>query len=64
MEYYTATKYDDNRHQWLCGFYRYLGLPDAGYKKDALKLQHVGQVKLLLEALDKDGDDITVLGEE
>ena len=33
-------------------------------KKDALKLQHVGQVKLLLEALDKDGDDITVLGEE
>ena len=64
LEYYTATKYDDNRHQWLCGFYRYLGLPDAGYKKDALKLQHVGQVKLLLEALDKDGDDITVLGEE
>ena len=64
LEYYTATKYGDNRHQWLCGFYRYLGLPDAGYKKDALKLQHVGQVKLLLEALDKDGDDITVLGEE
>lgn len=64
LEYYTATKYDDNRHQWLCGFYRYLGLPDAGYKKDALKLQHVGQVKLLLEAPDKDGDDITVLGEE
>ena len=64
LEYYTATKYDDKRHQWLCGFYRYLSLPDAGYKKDALKLQHVGQVKLLLEALDKDGDDITVLGEE
>ena len=64
LEYYTATKYDDNRHQWLCGFYRYLGLPDAGYKKDALKLQHVGQVKLLLAALDKDGDDIMVLGEE
>ena len=64
LEYYAAAKYDDNRHQWLCGFYRYLGLPDAGYKKDALKLQHVGQVKLLLEALDKDGDDITVLGEE
>ena len=64
LEYYAAAKYDDNRHQWLCGFYRYLGLPDAGYKKDALKLQNVGQVKLLLEALDKDGDDITVLGEE
>ena len=64
LEYYVAAKYDDNRHQWLCGFYRYLGLPDAGYKKDALKLQNVGQVKLLLEALDKDGDDITVLGEE
>ena len=64
LEYYTATKYDDNRHQWLCGFYRYLGLPDAGYKKHALKLKHLGQVKLLLAALDKDGDDITVLGEE
>ena len=36
------------RHQWLCGFFKFLHLPDAGYKKTANRLQHVGQVSSLL----------------
>lgn len=64
QEYYSATTYESNRHQWLCGYFRYLQLPDAGYKKLANRLQHVGQMRNLLEALDPAGKDITVLAED
>ena len=64
QEYYSATKYESNRHQWLCGYFRYLQLPDAGYKKLSNRLQHVGQMSNLLEALDPAGKDITVLAED
>ena len=58
-EYYSATKYQNKRHQWLCGFFHYLSLPDGGYKKTRNRLQHVSQVSIVLEHLDPGGDDIT-----
>lgn len=45
----------------MSGFFKYLHLPDAGYKKLANRLQHVGQMCNILEAIDLDGQDITVL---
>ena len=32
QEYYSATTYESNRHQWLCHYFCYVQLPDAGYK--------------------------------
>ena len=32
-KFFTATKYKNNRHQWLVGFYHYLFEPSAGHKK-------------------------------
>ena len=29
QEYYSSTTYKSNRHQWLCGYFCYLQLPDA-----------------------------------
>ena len=63
-EYYSATTFESNRHQWLCGFFKYLHLPDAGYKKLANRLQHVGQMRNILEAIEPHGQDITVLAED
>ncbi|RMX45672.1 hypothetical protein pdam_00023843 [Pocillopora damicornis] len=63
-EYYSATKFTSYRHQWLSGFFKYLKSPSAGYKKLENRLQHVGQVEKLLETLDPNGKDITILGEE
>ena len=63
-EYYSQTSFESDRHQWLCVFFRFLHLPDAGYKKTANRLQHVGQVSALLESLDPKGEDITVLAKE
>jgi len=51
-------------HQWLCGFFSFLRLPSAGYQKLQNRLQHVSQVQHILEVLDPDGDDITILGNE
>ena len=64
QEYYSATKFLNARHQWLCGFFSFLHLPSAGYKKVHNRLQHVGQVQSLLDALDPNGDDITILGSD
>ena len=63
-EYYSTTKFTSYRHQWLSGFFKYLKSPSAGYKKLENRLQHVGQVEKLLETLDPNGKDITILGEE
>ena len=63
-EYFSQTSFESYRHQWLCGFFRFLHLPDAGYKKTSNRLQHVGQVRALLESLDPKGEDITVLAKE
>ena len=61
-QYYTATKFNTDRHKWLCGFFQYMGLPDAGYRKEAQRLQHASQIKMLLEALGPDEDDLECLG--
>jgi len=63
-EYYSATTFLNARHQWLCGFFSFLQLPSAGYKKLQNWLQHVSQVQNILEALDPNGDDITILGND
>ena len=60
--YFSATSFESDRHQWLCGFFGYLALPDAGYKKEAQRLQHASQVKLLLEALEPNQDDLECIG--
>ena len=39
-----------------------MGLPDAGNKKEAKRLQHASQVKLLLEALEPQKDDLECIG--
>ena len=44
-KYFTATVFNNNRHQWLAGFYDYLSRPSAGHKKKYVRLQHAGQVK-------------------
>ena len=64
-KYYSATSnFNSPRHQWLCGYFGYLRLPDAGYKSQQNRLQHVRQVAKLLEELDAKGDDITVLSKD
>ena len=60
-DYFNATSYKNYRHHWLCGFFKYLSLPDAGNKKKVNRLQHARQVEIVLEAIDKNGDDITPL---
>ena len=62
--FFEARKFNNDRHRWLCGFYQYLALPDAGYKKQHTRLQHCRQVSILLEHLDPNGTDINCLGEE
>ena len=64
-EYYNATSnFDSPRHQRLCGYFGHLRLPDAGYKAEKTRLQHVRQVAKLLEDLDPNGADITVLSKD
>ena len=61
VQFYTATTYESDRHKWLCGFVRYLGLPDCGHKKIQNRIQHASQVCHILEALDPDNDTITII---
>ena len=39
-EYFTATTVLSDRHKWLCKFFDYLALPEAGCKKLEGQLQH------------------------
>lgn len=63
-KYFTATVFDNYRHQWLVGFYDYLSRPSAGHKKKYIRLQHAGQMKNMLEYIDSKGDDITCLAKD
>lgn len=63
-KFFTATKFKNNRHQWLVGFYDYLSRPSAGHKKKGIKLQHAGQIKNILEFIDSKGDDIKCLAND
>ena len=42
----------NNRHKWLCYFYRYLFTPTAGFHKDRNRLQHANHVRKLIEETD------------
>ena len=64
LKYFNSTTFSSARHQWLCGFFQYLGLPDAGYRKETQRLQHASQIKILLETLAADEDDLECLGAE
>ena len=63
-EYFAQTTFQNNRHHWLCGYYRYLERPVNGKKTERQRLQHVSQVSSLLEFLDPSGTDILILGED
>lgn len=63
-EYFTNKRYKSHRHRWLVGFYEYLARPSAGNKKDNIRLQHASQMRMLLEFIDPNGDDITCLTED
>ena len=60
-QHFSTTSFKSPRHQWLCGFVSYLGLPDAGYKKMANRLQHASQVQNILNSIDPAGNDIQCL---
>ena len=62
--YFTIKNPKTERHQWLTGFWRYLGSPDAGNLKDRDRKQHASQVRALLTILDKEGQGIGCLVEE
>ena len=64
LKYFNSTIFTSARHQWLCGFFQYLGLPDAAYCKETQRLQHASQIKILLETLAADEDDLECLGAE
>ena len=64
LKYLTSKTLTSARHKWLCGFFQYLGLPDAGYQKESQRLQHASQIKILLETLAPDEDDLECLGAE
>ena len=64
LRYFTSQTFTSARHQWLCGFFQYLGLPDAGYWKKTQRLQHPSQIKTLLDTLAADEDDMERLGAE
>ena len=61
--YFEDSKPSSDQQRWLCGFYNYLTLPDAGHKKKAQRLQHASQMKLLLEVMALD-DNFECLGED
>ena len=61
VQYYTAKSPKSKRHRWLVLFFDYLSRPSAGDKKTSIRIQHVSQMRRILEAIDPEGDDITCL---
>ncbi|KAJ7381231.1 hypothetical protein OS493_001347 [Desmophyllum pertusum] len=61
INYFTATKPKNNRHQWLVMFFDFLTRPSAGDKKETIRLQHANQMRALLESVEPGGDDILCL---
>ena len=53
-----------HRQRWLCGFFKYLALPDAGHRKKTQRLQHASQMRRLLEVMAPEDDDLECLGED
>ena len=63
-EFFTDANPKTPRHKWLVKSYEYLTRPTAGDQKPAIRLQHVTQMRNLLEAVDPDGDNILGLLED
>ena len=63
-QFFKATTPENPRHRWLTGFYDYLSRPAMGDKKKSVRLQHAGQMRILLEYLDPKGDDISCLAQD
>ena len=63
-DYFKEKDHKSKCHKWLCHFFRYLFIPDAGFHKNKNRLQHACQVKRLLEESDPHGDDIAFLADE
>ena len=55
---------ENPRHKWLTGFYNYLSRQAMGDKKKAIRLQHAGQMRILLDYIDPKGDNITCLAQD
>ena len=53
-----------DRQRYLCGIYKYPALPDAGHRKKQQRLQHASQMRLLLEAMAPEEDNLECLGED
>ena len=53
-----------DRQRWLCGFYNYLALPEAGHRKKQQRIQHASQMRLLLEAMAPEEDNLDCLEED
>jgi len=51
----------DQQHKWLMLFYDYQSTPSAGDKKQPVRLQHSSQMRILLEEINLEGDDILCL---
>ena len=62
--YFEDPRPSSDRQRWLCGFYKYLALPDAGHRKKQQRLQHASQMRILLEAMAPQEDDLECLGED
>ncbi|KAL9977968.1 hypothetical protein ACROYT_G015437 [Oculina patagonica] len=61
IDYFTDPSPKSIRHRWLVKFYEFLSGPTAGDKKKSIRLQHVTQMRKLLEAIDPNGEDILCL---
>lgn len=63
-QFFTTTMPENPRHKWLTGFYDYLPRPAMGDKKKAIRLQHAGQMRILLNYIDPKDDNITCLAQD
>ena len=61
--FFEDPKPSTDRQRWLCGFYKYLALPDAGHSKRQQRIQHASQMRLLLEAMAPQEDSLECLEE-
>ena len=62
--FFEDPKPSTDRQRWLCGFFKYLALPDAGHRKRQQRIQHASQMQLLLEAMAPEEDSLECLGED
>ena len=64
VSYFTSPVPSNDRQQWLAGFYRYLNTPNCGRKRAKDRLQHATQARQILEDLEPNGTDLTILSQD